>query len=47
MGGMVMGECKNWQIKSYIAKQTVNITKEDMEDYRLVMFKHAMDFLQE
>jgi hypothetical protein len=28
-------------------KQIVNITKEDMEDYHLVMFTHAMDFFQE
>jgi hypothetical protein len=25
-------------------KQTIHISKEDMEDYNLVMFTHAMDF---
>jgi hypothetical protein len=28
-------------------KQTINITKEDMEDYHHAMFTHAMDFFQE
>jgi hypothetical protein len=27
-------------------KQIVHITKEDMEDYNLVMFTHAMDFFK-
>jgi hypothetical protein len=30
-----------------LLKQTVNIPKEDMEDYHLVMFTHAMDFFKE
>jgi hypothetical protein len=30
-----------------LLKQTINITKEDMENYYWVMFKHAMDFFQE
>jgi hypothetical protein len=30
-----------------LLKQTVNISKEDMEDYNWVMFKHAMDFFKE
>jgi hypothetical protein len=30
-----------------IFKQIVNISKEDMEDYNLVMFTHAMDFFKE
>jgi hypothetical protein len=30
-----------------IFKQIVNISKEDMEDYNLVMFTHAMDFFRE
>jgi hypothetical protein len=30
-----------------LLKQTINITKEDMEDYHLVMFTHAMNFFQE
>jgi hypothetical protein len=30
-----------------LLKQTINITKEDMEDYHWVMFTHAMDFFQE
>jgi nucleoid DNA-binding protein len=28
-------------------KQTINISKEDMEDYILAMFTHVMDFLRE
>jgi hypothetical protein len=31
----------------FIMKQSVNISKDDMEDYNLAMFKHAMDFLKE
>jgi hypothetical protein len=27
-----------------LLKQTIHISKEDMEDYNLVMFTHAMDF---
>ncbi len=30
-----------------LIKQTVNILKEDMEDYHWVMFTHAMNFCQE
>jgi hypothetical protein len=30
-----------------LLKQTINITKEDMEKYRWVMFTHALNFLQE
>jgi hypothetical protein len=30
-----------------IFKQTANISKEDMEDYNLAMFTHAMDFFRE
>jgi hypothetical protein len=29
-----------------IFKQTVNISKEDMEDYNFAMFTHAMDFFR-
>jgi hypothetical protein len=28
-------------------RQNVNISKDDMEDYNLVMFTHAMDFFKE
>jgi hypothetical protein len=28
-------------------KQTINISKEDMENYHWVMFTHAMNFFQE
>ncbi len=35
MGSMAMGECKDWQRKSYVALKNVNILKEDMEDYQL------------
>jgi hypothetical protein len=30
-----------------IMKQSVNISKDDMEDYNLAMFTHAMDFFKE
>jgi hypothetical protein len=30
-----------------IMKQNVNISKDDMEDYDLAMFTHAMDFFKE
>jgi hypothetical protein len=30
-----------------VRRQSVNIFKEDMEDYNLVMFTHAMDFFKE
>jgi hypothetical protein len=30
-----------------LLKETVNIPKEDMEDYHWVMFTHAMEFFQE
>jgi hypothetical protein len=30
----------------YIMKQSVNISKDDMEDYNLAMFTHAMDFFK-
>ncbi len=30
-----------------LLKQNVHISKEDMEDYNLVMFTHAMDFFKE
>jgi len=31
----------------FIMRQNVNISKDDMEDYNLVMFTHAMDFFKE
>jgi hypothetical protein len=31
----------------FIMRQIVNISKDDMEDYNLAMFTHAMDFLKE
>jgi hypothetical protein len=31
----------------FIMKQNVNISMDDMEDYNLVMFTHAMDFFKE
>jgi hypothetical protein len=30
-----------------VLKQTLNIPKEDMEDYHWAMFTHAMDFFKE
>ncbi len=45
MGIMAMGKCKDRQRKSFhVLKQTINISKEAMEDYNLAMFTHAMDF---
>jgi hypothetical protein len=29
-----------------IMKQSVNISRDDMEDYNLAMFTHAMDFFK-
>jgi len=31
----------------FVMKQTMNILKDDMEDYNLAMFTHAMDFFKE
>jgi hypothetical protein len=31
----------------FIMRQSVNISKDDMEDYNLAMFPHAMDFFKE
>jgi hypothetical protein len=30
-----------------ILRQSVKISKDDMEDYNLAMFTHAMDFFKE
>jgi hypothetical protein len=30
----------------YIMKQSLNISKDDMEDKNLVMFTHVMDFFK-
>jgi hypothetical protein len=46
MGNMAMGKCEGRQRNISILKQIVNISKEDMEDYNLAMFTHAMDFLK-
>jgi hypothetical protein len=47
-GDMAMGECEDRQRKSFhVFKQTINISKEDMEDYNLVMYTHVMDFFKE
>ncbi len=42
MGGIVMDK-----ENIFIMKQSVNISKDDMEEYNLVMFTHAMDFFKE
>ncbi len=48
MGIMAMGKCKDRQRKSFhVLKQTINISKEDMEDYNLAMYTHVMDFFKE
>jgi len=45
---MVMGKCEDRQRKSFhVYKQTINISKEDMEDYNLAMYTHVMDFFKE
>jgi len=46
MGDMAMGECKDDKKTFTLFKQTLKITKEDMEDYHWAMFTHAMDFFQ-
>ncbi len=33
--------------KFTLFKETINISKGDMEDYNWMMFTHAMDFLKE
>jgi hypothetical protein len=33
--------------ENFIMRQNVNISKDDMEDYNLAMFTHAMDFSKE
>jgi hypothetical protein len=48
MGDMVMGKCEDKQIKSFhVLKQTINISKEDVEDYNVAMYTHVMDFFKE
>jgi len=42
-----MGECKDKQKKITILKQTINIIKEDTEDYHWTMFTCAIDFSKE
>jgi hypothetical protein len=48
MGDLAMGKCEHRQKKSLaLLNQTINIPKEDMEDYHWAMFTHAMDCFQE
>jgi hypothetical protein len=44
MGGMVWVNVKMDKNSLSIMKQSVNISKDDMKDYNLAMFTHAMDF---
>jgi len=37
---MAMGKCEDGQ------RESVNISKDDMEDYNLAMFTHAMDLFK-
>jgi hypothetical protein len=37
---------KNDKKSLSIMKQSVNISRDDMEDYNLAMFTHAMDFFK-
>jgi hypothetical protein len=39
--------CKNKQRNISLIKQTVNISKENVEDYKLAMFTHAMNLFKE
>jgi hypothetical protein len=43
MGNLTMDECIDKENLA-ILKQTINIMKEDMEDYHWVMLTHAMDY---
>jgi len=43
---MAMGKCEDGQKINLIMKQIMNISKDDMEDYNLAMFTHAMDFFK-
>jgi hypothetical protein len=48
MGNMAVGKCKDKERKFFhVLKQTINISKEDMEDYNLAMYTHVMDFFKE
>jgi len=46
MGDMAMGKCEDGPKNLSIMKQIINISKDDMEDYNLAMFTHAMDFFK-
>jgi hypothetical protein len=47
MGGMVWVNAKMNKNSLSIMKQSVNISKDDMKDYNLAMFTHAMEFFKE
>jgi len=47
MGDMAMANAKIDKENLFIMRQNVNISKDDMEDYNLAMFTHAMDFFKE
>jgi hypothetical protein len=40
-------DCKNKQRNISLVKQTINISKENVEDYKLAMFTHAMNLFKE
>jgi hypothetical protein len=42
-----MGKCEDKQKNLALLKQTINISKEDMEGYNWTMFTHSMDFFKE
>jgi hypothetical protein len=42
-----MGKCEDGQRKYFYNETKLNISKDDMEDYNLAMFTHAMDFFEE
>ncbi len=47
MGDVAMGKCEDKQKNLALLKQTINISKEDMEGYNWTMFTHSMDFFKE
>ncbi len=41
-----MGKCEDGQRKYFYNETKLNISKDDMEDYNLAMFTHAMEFFK-
>jgi hypothetical protein len=47
MGGLAMDKCEDGKYNLSIMKQSVKISKDDMEDYNLAMFTHVINFFKE